>query len=133
MDPTTFTPDKIASFTRTAGTTQTDLRSSITAITPVAGSNNRTFRISFAATGTTGRYAMVIGPDVRDPFGNQMDQDQNLVPGEIPDDQYTYSFNIGGPQVVSAIPSDSFSVFSLRIGFNVPIDVTTFTPDRIAS
>src|SRR5262249_47465353 len=87
MDPATFTPAKIASFRRTVGTTVTDLRPTLIDVTAIAGSNNTRFNINFTATGTTGAYAMVIGPDIRDVFGNQMDQNNNLIPGEIPGDQ----------------------------------------------
>src|SRR5262249_54966847 len=71
MDPATFTPNKIASFVRVVGATETDLSATLTTITPVAGSSNTKFNVNFLPTGTIGRYRMVLGPDIRDVFGNQ--------------------------------------------------------------
>jgi hypothetical protein len=132
MDPATFTLDKIASFDRQVGTMKSDLGPTLTAVTPLAGSNNTIFDISFAATGTTGRYRMVIGPDIRDPSGNEMDQNNNGTPGETPGDQYALNFNVAGPQITFAYPANANTpIYSVTVGFNEPMDATTFTPDKV--
>jgi hypothetical protein len=132
IDPATFTPDKVASFVRTTGATKDDLTATLTSVTPVAGSNNTSFNINFAATGTTGRYRLVIGPDIRDPAGNPMDQNNNGVPGETTGDQYTINFNVAGPKVTSDQPDKaSTPIFSITVGFNEPMDATLFTADKV--
>jgi hypothetical protein len=88
MDPTTFDPSDVDSFMGPNGAI------AITAVTPVSGSNNTQFDISFAPQTTDGNYTMVIGPDIRDTMGNQMDQNANGIHGEIPGDQYTAHFMI---------------------------------------
>src|SRR5262249_23928059 len=82
MDPSTFTPDKIASFTGPDGS------HAILDVTPVDGSNNTQFQIRFEALTAAGSDQMLVGPDIRDPFGHQMDQNGNFIEGEVPDDLY---------------------------------------------
>lgn len=132
IDPATFTPDKIASFDREVGGAKTDLGPTLTAVTAVAGSNNTIFNIGFAATGTTGRYRMVIGPDIRDLSGNEMDQNNNGIPGEVPGDQYALNFNIAGPEITVAQPQNaSTPIYSVTVGFNEPMDPTSCTADKV--
>src|SRR5262249_10391273 len=64
MNAATFTPDKIQSFNGPTGPI------AITGVTPVAGSNNTRFNITFAPLTATGSYRMVIGPDIQDLLGN---------------------------------------------------------------
>jgi hypothetical protein len=129
VDPSTFTPDKVDSFTGPNG----DIN--INAVVPVPGSNNTQFDVLFDPQPIAGAYRMVIGPDIRDEFGNQMDQDQNFIPGEIPGDQFVAQFAVKGPRVTTATPpSDVFpGLDHIRVTFNKPMDPTTFTPDQIAS
>src|SRR5262249_51450504 len=69
--------------------------------------------------------------------GNQMDQNGNLIPGEpgvAPDgDQFTATFNIVGPMVISASPSGSVRppVDHVRVTFNAPMNPATFTAGRV--
>ncbi len=135
MDPASFTPDQVVSFTRTNGTTVTDLLATITTVVPVAGSNNTRFNINFQSTGTTGQYALTVGPHIRDLFGNEMDQNGNLIPGEDPGDQYTATFTLQGPRITSSVPNTNVlgQVNSVRVTFNEAMDPATFTPDKIAS
>jgi hypothetical protein len=86
MDPSTFTMDKIASFTGPNGA----IPISNVSVDPTSG--NTVFTISFPAQSAQGNYTMVIGPNIRDTFGNQMDQNDNLIPGEIPGDQFVATF-----------------------------------------
>jgi hypothetical protein len=100
-DPATFTPDKVASFTGPGGPI------TVTGVTPVDGSGFTQFDITFAPQNVIGgTYRMVIGPDIRDFFGNPMDQNDNLIPGEpgvAPvGDQYAATFKIVPRYVASA-------------------------------
>jgi hypothetical protein len=128
MDPTTFTPDQVV-FKGPAGNTIP-----INSITPVAGTNNTQFDVGFDFQGKIGNYTMTIGPNVFDTFGNAMDQDGNFKTGEIPGDQFVFKFTVFGPRINFTTPSSSLEpITSLRLAFNKPIDVTTFTPAKIAS
>jgi fibronectin type 3 domain-containing protein len=56
------------------------------------------FQVTFPAQSQTGTYTLVVGPNITDPAGNAMDQNQNGVNGEVPADEYTDTFTISaGP------------------------------------
>jgi subtilisin family serine protease len=135
IDPASFTTSKVVSFTRTTGSTVTDLLPLLTGVTPVAGSGNTQFDVSFLSLTGLGDYSMVIGPDIRDTLGRPMDQDLNGTPGEVPGDRYTAQFTLRGPRVIAQTPSFHMlpGVQSARVTFNEPIDPSTFTPDAITS
>lgn len=86
-DVANFDASDIVSFTGPGGV---DLRSKITGVTG-SGTN---YVVSFAAQSAPGSYSMVIGPDVTDASGNQMNQDRDAINGEVPDDRYVASFSI---------------------------------------
>jgi hypothetical protein len=126
MDPATFSPNQV-SLTGPGGAI------SVTTVTPVAGSNNTRFNI-FAPLTVTGSYHLVLSAHIRDAFGNEMDQNGNLITGEVPGDEYQASFGIAGPKITSATPNaTSGPVFSVRVTFNEVMDVSTFTPLQIGS
>ncbi len=129
MNPATFTPDQVDLFLGPNG------RIPVTAVTSVAGSNNTAFDVSFAPQGTIGYYTMVVGPDIYDLDGLPMDQNNDFIPGQIPDDLYTIRFGIEGPRITTAADLGSFDtgVYTLRVAFSEPIDPSTFTPDKVAS
>src|SRR5262249_8385205 len=77
----TFTTDDIVSFTRTVGSTVTDLRGAITGVTPVAGAANQV-DITFQRQTALGIYSLTSGPDILDRSHNPMDQNHNLIAGE---------------------------------------------------
>jgi hypothetical protein len=135
MNPATFTRDQVVSFTRTNGTQVTHLEDQITGIVPIAGSNNTRFSINFNGTGMIGQYSLVIGPHIRDTFGNEMDQDNNLILGEDPGDRFNATFTLLGPRVTFSSPTGTISgqVNSVRLNFNEAMDPTTFTPDKVSS
>lgn len=56
-----------------------------TGVTPVAGSDNTQFDISFAGQELRGIYRLVVGPNVTDLAGNLMNQNANAVNGEAAD------------------------------------------------
>jgi probable HAF family extracellular repeat protein len=91
MLSSTFTLGDIVSFTGPGGT---NLLSSISGITPVsAGATSAKFDIFFATQTTVGTYNLVISPNVSDPYGNTVDQNQDGIPNET-NDRYTASFGI---------------------------------------
>jgi subtilisin family serine protease len=126
IDPTTFTFSQVDSFTDPQGNAIP-----VTDIQPVAGSDNTQFDVSFASLTVPGAYAMVIGPNILDMSGNPMDQNRNGIPGEVPGDEYTASFIIQAPAVVSTTLTGTFDqVDHGQIVFNTAINPTTFTPDQ---
>ena len=62
----------------------------VTGVTAVAGSNNKQFDVTFAAQNMAGTYTTSVGPDIRDTYNRQMDQNRNGVVGETAD-KYTAS------------------------------------------
>jgi methionine-rich copper-binding protein CopC len=129
IDVSTFTLGQVGSFTRTVGTNVTDLSSTLTGVTAVAGSGGRAFTVNFTTQSTLGVYSMVIGPNILDLAGHAMDQDHNGIPGESPGDQFTAQFALQGPQIIDATPSDNASlpntVDHVRITFNEAINPGT--------
>jgi hypothetical protein len=128
VDVSTFTPDKIASFTGPAGNPIPVL-----AVLPVSTFSYSQFNIYFAPQTTTGTYTMVVGPNIHDIYGNAMDQNNNLVTGEVPGDQYTLHFNVPGPRVTSASSLGNFlpGLSQVRVTFNEPMNAATFTTDQV--
>src|SRR5262249_8797671 len=72
----------------------TNLLSSISGVTPVsAGATSAKFDVFFTTQTTVGTYNLVISPNVSDPYGNTVDQNQDGIPNET-NDRYTASFGI---------------------------------------
>jgi hypothetical protein len=136
INVSTFTTGSIDSFTRTVGSTVTNLLGAITGVTPVAGSNNRSFDITFSPQSALGAYQLVIGPNIFDTAGTPMDQNHNLIAREIPDDEYIAAFSIGGPKIISSTPSGNNHlpgemISSATVTFNEPVDPSTFALGEI--
>jgi hypothetical protein len=110
----------------------------VLSVTPVPGTNNTQFDVSFPAQGLAGTYTMVIGPKIRDRLGRWMDQDGDGF-GHHGDsgDSYTATFTILGPSVTAVSPTGNNnlpgSVQAVRFTFNEPIVPATFTPDKVDS
>ncbi|NBY00400.1 MAG: hypothetical protein EBQ87_00210, partial [Planctomycetes bacterium] len=90
IQPSTFT---------TADITLTDPSGSpisVTSITAVPNTNNSefTFTIIGGARTTAGIYTLKVGPNILDLSGNQMNQDNDGLNGEITQDQYVGSFSL---------------------------------------
>lgn len=60
----------------------------VTGVTPVSGTNNQ-FDVTFATQTMAGSYSITVGPDILDLANNPMDQNENLVNGEVPSDRYS--------------------------------------------
>jgi hypothetical protein len=135
IDASTFTRDQIVSFTRTDGSGVTDLLPTVLGVTPVTGSGNRQFDIAFVSQFALGNYALTIGPDILDLLHHPMDQNHNGIPGEVPDDEFTATFTIQGPRIVSSTPAGDLlaPVGSVRVTFNEPVNPNTFTASQVAS
>ena len=127
MDPATFTMDQVVSFSGPNGAVP------ITDLQVVPNTGNTQFDISFDPLTAAGTYRLAVGPNIQDIYGNAMDQNGNLVPGEVPGDEYTTSFGVAGPMVVSLLRNGppANPVSSFRVTFNEPIDPATFTADRV--
>ena len=78
VNPATFTPSQV---------TLTGPNGAIGGLTisPVAGSNDHQFTISFAGQTAPGTYTLTVGPDIEDWYGNEMNQNGNGVNGEASD------------------------------------------------
>jgi methionine-rich copper-binding protein CopC len=129
MDASTFTPGQVTDFAGPSGPV------SVTGIVPVSGSNFTAFDILFTPQTAAGTYNLTIGPNVRDVFGNAMDQDGDLVGGQVPADQYAATFTVSGPRVIASNPSGGTSapVDHVRVTFDEPINAATFTSDAVAA
>lgn len=84
IDASTFTAEDIASFTGPAGEVV------VTSIDAVEGANNRQFDLIFATQSVAGTFDLVIAPEIRDRFGNQMDQNEDGVGGETSVDEFVH-------------------------------------------
>jgi len=119
----TFTVQDIQSFTGPGGV---DL---ISRIGGVSGSG-KDFTIQFTEQTEFGSYSLVIGPDILDQAAspNAMNQDRDATNGEIPDDQFSASFNISDAFIFSSLdvpqPISDFTqtVSSLTIDQDVTIN-----------
>jgi hypothetical protein len=68
-----------------------------TPINPVGGLATQ-FVLSFAPQTAFGTYTTVIGPNIKDQYGNSMDQNGNFIPGETTD-KFTSTFSIINPTI----------------------------------
>jgi hypothetical protein len=105
MDPTTFTTSQVV-FRGPDGAVLP-----ITSVAVALGSYNTDFDITFAPKTGLGNYTLTIGPNVRDTFGNPMDQNDNLIAGEAPGDQYTTKFSILTDYLATSQAAQNFEIF----------------------
>ncbi|HSQ56828.1 MAG TPA: S8 family serine peptidase [Gemmata sp.] len=84
IDPASFTAADIVSFSGPGGV----IRSRFT-VTPVAGSGNTQFDVTFTTQSTPGAYTIVIGSGIRDLAGHAMNQDGDQESGEAIQDCFT--------------------------------------------
>jgi hypothetical protein len=77
-----------------------------TAVEAVPGSGGHQFLIRFepppfVPPPASRPLQLVLGPDIYDADGRAMDQDLDLRPGEVLDDRYSFTYGIGGPDLVA--------------------------------
>src|SRR5262249_20141492 len=95
VNPATFIPAEVFVRSTSRGNIV------VSAVTPVAGSNNTQFDITFPQI-TTGDYTVLIGPDIQEFAGHKMDQNGNFIDGELPDDMYVLQFGVQGLRVTAS-------------------------------
>ena len=88
IDPATFTTADVLSLTGPNGAI------AVTGVNVVPNTFTRQFDITFAQQDTLGDYTLVLGPDIQDLAGNQMDVDRDGVAGETTDDQTSITFSL---------------------------------------
>ena len=111
------------------------------AITPtsVTEVSSTQFTVNFAAQSAAGTYTLTVGPNILDLAGNKMDQNQDGVNGEVPQDEYTTTFTLAAPPVVlgtcvtAATPTGTMSgpVSAVTLTFSAPIQASSFTTASI--
>jgi hypothetical protein len=89
------------------------------------------FDVLFAPLTAAGTYQLIVGPTIADVYGNLMDQDGNLVPGESTD-AYTTTFTLLGPQVTATTVAPGRPVDHALVTFDRPMDPSTFSMDSFA-
>ena len=121
MDPTSFLPADVVSFVGPGG--------------PIAVSGYQwlgpqTLEIGFPPQTAAGSYRLILGPQVLDAGGNPLDQDQDWLPGETVEDQYTAGFVIRGPRVVGHTPASPTAgpVAAVQLRFDQPMNHASFDP-----
>jgi hypothetical protein len=127
-------PVDLSSFLTTAVTlTGPDGAHNAFGVIPTPG-NFTQFDVLFLPLTAAGTYTLAVGPNITDVYGNLMDQDGNLVPGESTD-AYTTTFNLVGPHVSSSSPTGTVTqpVDHVRLTFSEPMDPATFTLNQITA
>jgi hypothetical protein len=120
INPATFTADDIV-ITGPGGAAVTVL-----SVTPVAGTGNTRFNYTFTPQNAAGIYTVVIGPDVRDAFGDQLDQDGDFTPGEADQDRWVSDFRIRAPRITTLVTTGAAGG-TVRVTFDTAIDPAEFT------
>lgn len=125
IDPSTFTPDDVVMNGPSGPIT----------ITKITQLSSITYRAEFASQTKAGTYTATIGPNITGSDGKLMNQDGDSNYGEAADDSYFNIFAITAPRVTGTSPTGNTStpVSSVRIQYNKPMDVSTFTLSDIVS
>ena len=142
IDPTSFGVAQVLSLTGPAGNAIIP-----TSVTPVGGSGNKAFEVTFPNQDDLGKYTLLLSQTIRDTAAgtqNQMDDNKNGINGEAapnpigtagPGDQDLSTSVLvnpaitSGAQVTTAVFSGTGSTINkARLTFNQAIDAATFTP-----
>jgi len=91
INPTTFTSADVSITTPTG-----PIAAGQIVVTPVAST---LFNLSFPVQTNAGTYQIQVGPHIQNQTGREMDQNGNLIPGEVPGDVFTGSFTIVRPTI----------------------------------
>jgi len=92
-------------------------------------SDSHTLEVTFEPQYTPGEYEMVMGPEILDFGGNAMNQDEDQMPGEIPNDRYIATFIIDALRIVNHAPSGltPSPVYSIKFNFGQAVDEASFS------
>ena len=115
----------------------TNPKSQPVAVKSITKVTDTKFRLGFDGLQEVGTYEVKIGPDVRDYSGNQMNQDQDTVNGETPQDVYGGQFALA-PTNLRVIAQDPAAdemqygtIEEVRVTFSEAINAQTFTLDDV--
>ena len=72
-------------------------------VSPVSGSGNQQFALTFANRTVRGTYRLTVGPELRDSLGNAMNQDGDISNGE-PSDFYSGTIEYASTVLLAAAP-----------------------------
>lgn len=86
VDPSTFTAADVV-ITTPAGT----IPAGQVTVTPASAS---VINVGFPVQSATGQYRIQLGPRIEDIFHQELDQNGNGIPGEVPNDVYSATFSI---------------------------------------
>ena len=119
VDPATFVPGD-------------DLSGPLSGVT-YSWPDTQTLELKFDALTTTGSYEVLLGPEIHDPWGNSMDQDGDLIPGELDEDRYVTEIEIQYPQITRTYPAETVAApfETLRISFDTSMDKDSFSAEDI--
>jgi hypothetical protein len=100
----------------------------------VTALSEQVFRIDFGFISAEGLYQVRVGPDITDPAGNLMDQDEDMIQGE-PEDIYSFGFEVddSGPVILSRSISGTVAapVSWFEVTFSEPVSSLSFTSDDV--
>ncbi|MCY2989516.1 MAG: Ig-like domain-containing protein, partial [Planctomycetota bacterium] len=103
----------------------------VTAVTWIAAD---TLALAFDPQSASGLYQLILRPQILDSAGFALDQNENLVPGENPEDRYVASFDVlVGPYITGHSPSgdQTESVSEVLVTFNESLTTATFTAEDV--
>jgi hypothetical protein len=110
INPTTFTTASITQFTGPAGAI------AVLAVTPVTGTNDHQFDVTFAPQSAVGTYTMLIAGTIRDTLGNHVDNGK----------PFTATFGILTTHVVTNLDGGDFYFAVNPAAFDKVFGTTTF-------
>jgi hypothetical protein len=89
------------------------------------------FDVLFGPLTVAGNYTVTVAANVSDIYGNLMDEDDNLVPGES-SDAYTATLVVAGPRVTGATAGTERPVSHAIVTFDRPMDLSSFSTNSFA-
>jgi subtilisin-like proprotein convertase family protein len=141
VDPTSFTTgDLTLALPNGAFLPQAQLKLTDITPTPASGPNpHNVWEVDFLTNQTTpGVYTLTVGPNITDSSGTPMDQNQNLIFGEVgtggnQGDQFVAQLDVDGLAVLSVTPSGIVpaSLSQLTITFNQGVKKTSINPGTL--
>jgi hypothetical protein len=81
-------------------------------VTQIAELSNHTYRLHFPVQTSNGDFTLRIGPNIADPAGNLMDQNQNGIQGELAADVFEHLLSVSLPDLVAGAINAEGSLIS---------------------